>query len=65
MEDIIVIKEYLNVFPKDLLELLLDREVELSIDLLPGIGPISKTPYKLAPAQMKELKEQLQDLIIY
>ena len=61
MEDIIVIREYLDVFPKDLLELLPDREVELPIDLLPGTGPISKAPYRLAPAEMKELKEQLQE----
>jgi hypothetical protein len=32
-----------------------DREVELSIDLLPGTGPISKAPYKMAPTKLREL----------
>ena len=36
-----------------------DREIEFSIDLLPGSGPISKAPYRMTPAEMKELKEQL------
>ncbi|XP_075492534.1 uncharacterized protein LOC142530596 [Primulina tabacum] len=39
-----------------------DREVEFSIELMPGIVPISKVPYRLAPAEKKELKDQIQDL---
>jgi hypothetical protein len=39
-----------------------DREVELSIDLLPGTDPISKAPYKMAPAKLRELV-QLQELL--
>ena len=34
----------------------LDREVEFSIDLVPGTAPISKAPYRMAPAELKELK---------
>uniref|UniRef100_A0A2N9G313 RNA-directed DNA polymerase n=1 Tax=Fagus sylvatica TaxID=28930 RepID=A0A2N9G313_FAGSY len=40
-----------------------DREIEFSVDLLPGSGPISKAPYRMAPAELKELKEQLQELL--
>ena len=39
-----------------------DREVKLSIDLLPSTGPISKAPYKMAPAKLRELV-QLQELL--
>ena len=63
IEDIAVVREYPDVFPEDLPGLPPDREVEFSIDLLPGIGPISKAPYRMAPAEMKELKEQLEELL--
>ncbi|XP_021759493.1 uncharacterized protein LOC110724382 [Chenopodium quinoa] len=39
------------------------RDVKFTIDLVPGIGPISKAPYKMALAKMKELKTQLDDLL--
>ncbi|RVW14225.1 Retrovirus-related Pol polyprotein from transposon 412 [Vitis vinifera] len=40
-----------------------EREVEFTIDLAPGIAPISKAPYKMAPMELKELKIQLQELL--
>ena len=40
-----------------------DREIEFSIDLLPGTAPISKAPYRMAPTELKELKEQLVELL--
>ncbi|XP_073120516.1 uncharacterized protein [Henckelia pumila] len=40
-----------------------DREVEFSIDLVPDTVLISKAPYRLAPTEMKELKEQIQELL--
>ncbi|XP_068323172.1 uncharacterized protein [Pyrus communis] len=39
-----------------------DRDVEFTIDLLPGINPISLTPYRMAPVELRELKVQLQEL---
>jgi len=59
IEDITVIREYPDMFPEDLPGLPLDREVEFSIDLLPGTGPISKAPYRMTLVEMKKLKEQL------
>ncbi|WMV57899.1 hypothetical protein MTR67_051284 [Solanum verrucosum] len=41
----------------------LEREVDFRIDLLPDTQPISISPYKMAPAELKELKEQLKDLL--
>ena len=40
-----------------------EREVEFTIDLLPEAAPLSKTPYRMAPAELKELRDQLQELI--
>ena len=62
-EDISVVKEFPDVFSEDLHGLPPEREVEFTIDLVPGTGPISKAPYRMAPAELKELKEQLQDLL--
>jgi hypothetical protein len=39
-----------------------DREVEFVIDLLPGIAPISKRPYRMSVEELKELKKQLTEL---
>eukprot|EP00261_Vitis_vinifera_P040692 XP_019081935.1 PREDICTED: uncharacterized protein LOC109124301 [Vitis vinifera] len=39
------------------------REVEFTIDLVPGTGPMSKAPYRMAPVELKELKVQLQELL--
>ncbi len=63
LEDIPMVREFPDVFPKELLGLPPDREVEFSIDLLPGTGPISKAPYRMAPTELRELKVQLQELL--
>jgi hypothetical protein len=56
-----VVKEYPNVFPEELPGMPPDRDVEFIIDLLPGIGPIAKTPYKMDIDELKELKKQLKE----
>nr|GEY15462.1 putative reverse transcriptase domain-containing protein [Tanacetum cinerariifolium] len=38
------------------------RPVEFQIDLIPGAAPVARAPYRLAPTEMKELSEQLQEL---
>ncbi|GJT65769.1 putative reverse transcriptase domain-containing protein [Tanacetum coccineum] len=43
--------------------LLPEREVEFTIELIPGAQPISKAPYIMAPVELKELKDQLQELL--
>ena len=40
-----------------------DREVEFTIDLIPGTEPISIPPYRMAPAELRELKAQLEELL--
>jgi len=39
----------------------LEREMEFAIELVPGTAAISKAPYRMAPAELTELKTQLQD----
>ncbi|GJR08626.1 hypothetical protein Tco_0791278 [Tanacetum coccineum] len=51
-----------EVFPEDLLGLHPARPVEFQIDLILGAAPVAQAPYRLAPSEMKELSEQLQEL---
>ncbi|KAM1233492.1 hypothetical protein ACFX2J_003185 [Malus domestica] len=62
VEEVGVVRHYPDVFPADLPRLLPDRDVEFSIDLLLGTDPISLTPYRMAPAELRELKIQLEEL---
>ncbi|GJU73505.1 reverse transcriptase domain-containing protein [Tanacetum coccineum] len=63
LEDIPVVKEFLDVFPEDLPGLPPVRQVEFQIDLIPGAAPVARTPYRLAPSEMQELSNQLQELM--
>jgi len=63
LENIRVVKEYSDVFPEDLPGIPPERDVEFSIDLVPGTGPISKAPYRMAPSELAELKKQLAEMI--
>ena len=51
-----VVCEFIDVFPEDLPGLLPIREIEFTIDLIPGTSPISIPPYRMAPTELKELK---------
>ena len=63
METIPVVKEFLEICPKELIGLPPNRELEFTIDLISGSVPISQAPYRMAPLELKELKVQLQDLV--
>src|ERR1044072_4711969 len=58
-----VVQEFEDVFPKDVPALPPVRDVDFTIDLVPGTGPISIAPYLMAPAELAELKDQLEDLL--
>ncbi|GJW21050.1 putative reverse transcriptase domain-containing protein [Tanacetum coccineum] len=62
IEDVPVVKDFPEVFPEDLLGLPSTRQVEFHIELIPGAAPVARAPYRLAPAEMKELAEQLKEL---
>ena len=63
LENIPVIREFLDVFPEELPGVPPDREVDLSIEVVQGTTPISRAPYRMAPTELKELKTQLQELL--
>ncbi|GJR29554.1 putative reverse transcriptase domain-containing protein [Tanacetum coccineum] len=60
--DIPIVRDFEDVFPDDLSGLPPQRQVEFRIDLIPGATPVAKSPYRLAPSEMQELSEQLQEL---
>ncbi|GJS23952.1 putative reverse transcriptase domain-containing protein [Tanacetum coccineum] len=63
LEDVPVIHDFPKVFPDDLPGLPPPRQVEFKIDLVPGAAPVARAPYRLAPSEMKELSEQLKELL--
>ncbi|KAL0556820.1 hypothetical protein IC582_005337 [Cucumis melo] len=58
-----LVRDYLDVFSKELPGLPPHREIEFAIELESGTVPISRAPYRMAPAELKELKVQLQELL--
>nr|GEW82932.1 reverse transcriptase domain-containing protein [Tanacetum cinerariifolium] len=63
IEDIIVVREFPDVFPEDLPGLPLIRQVEFQINLIPGATHVARSPYRLAPSEMQEICNHLQELI--
>ncbi|XP_058765788.1 uncharacterized protein LOC131639302 [Vicia villosa] len=57
--EIPVVCDFPDVFPEDITSLPPEREAEFSIDLVPGTAPISITPYRMSPIELRELKNQL------
>ena len=55
--------DFPDVFSEELLGLPPHREIEFSINVVPGATPTSITPYQMAPVELKELKLQLQELL--
>nr|GEY28320.1 reverse transcriptase domain-containing protein [Tanacetum cinerariifolium] len=62
LKDLPVVQEFPEVFPENLPGIPPTRQVEFRIDLIPGAAPVARAPYTLAPSEMKELSDQLQEL---
>nr|GEZ92047.1 hypothetical protein [Tanacetum cinerariifolium] len=62
LKDILVVREFPDVFSEDLSGLPPSREIEFRIDLIHGAMPIAKSPYRLAHTKMQELANQLKEL---
>ena len=56
-------REFLEIFSNDLSGIPPKWEIGFGIDLLPDTNPMSITPYRMAPAKLKELKAKLKDLL--
>ncbi|GJX33976.1 hypothetical protein Tco_0245533 [Tanacetum coccineum] len=61
-EEIVVVRDFPEVFLDDLSGLPPIREIEFRIELIPGAIPVAKSPYRLAPSEMEELSGQLKEL---
>ncbi|GKF53172.1 putative reverse transcriptase domain-containing protein, partial [Tanacetum coccineum] len=62
LEDVSIVLHFPDVFPEDLPGLPPTQQVEFQIDLIPGAAPVAWAPYRLAPSEMKELSDQLNEL---
>ena len=58
-----VVCEFPEVFPDEIPDVPPEREVEFSIDLVPGTKPMSMAPYRMLASELAELKKQLEDLM--
>ena len=63
VQNVLVVCEFSDVFPEELPGLPPEREIEFCIDVVPGMDPISMPPYRMAPTKLKELNEQLKELL--
>jgi hypothetical protein len=63
IQDILVVCEFPDVFPKDLPGLPPERDVEFVIELKSSMAPISRRSYRMPPNELAKLKTQLQDLL--
>lgn len=63
IDDILIVQELPEVFPAYVPGLPPVREIEFTIDIIPGTGPISISPYRMSPSKLSTLKNQLDDLL--
>jgi hypothetical protein len=62
LEDFSVLQKFEDVF-QEILGFPPRREMDFSIDLVPGAAPVSKTPYRMSTPKLKELQMQLEELL--
>ncbi|GJR34195.1 hypothetical protein Tco_1209879 [Tanacetum coccineum] len=62
LKDIVVVRNFSEVFPDNLSVLPPSREIKFCIDLIPEAMPVMKSPYRLAQSEMEELSSQLKEL---
>jgi hypothetical protein len=61
--EVLVVNDFANVFPEELLGMPPDRDIEFLIELKPGTAPIYKTLYRMATPELAELKEHIKELL--
>ncbi|GJS74337.1 putative reverse transcriptase domain-containing protein, partial [Tanacetum coccineum] len=62
LEDVPTVRDFLEIFPEDLPGLPPSQQVEFQIELVPGVAPVARAPYRLAPTELQKLSTQLQEL---
>ncbi|KAG0476522.1 hypothetical protein HPP92_013363 [Vanilla planifolia] len=63
LQDVPVVCEYPEVFLEELPGLPPDRAIEFELQLMSGVEPVSKAPYRMAPAELQEVKVQIHELL--
>lgn len=63
LESTLIVREFPEAFPCELSGLSPKREIDFEINLVLGAISISKAPYRIAPAELKELMIQLQEFL--
>jgi len=63
IQSISVASEYVDVFPDEVSGLPPSRDIDFTIDLIPGAGPVSMAPYRMAPVELTKLKKQIEELL--
>jgi hypothetical protein len=59
LEDHPTLREYRDVFSKEVLGLPPRRDIDFSIELAPGVVPVSRTPYRMSTPELIEIKLQI------
>nr|GEU79645.1 putative reverse transcriptase domain-containing protein [Tanacetum cinerariifolium] len=62
VKDVPIVQDFPKVFSEKLPGLPPARPIEFQIDQIPRVAPVARAPYHLAPSEMKELSEQLNEL---
>jgi hypothetical protein len=62
LENYAAMKEFEDVF-KEVPGLPPRRNIDFSIDLMPGVAPVSKTPYRMSTLELKELQMHLEEIL--
>ncbi|XP_058781838.1 uncharacterized protein LOC131656074 [Vicia villosa] len=63
IDELLVVREFPEVFPDQIPDVPPEREVELSIDLVPGTKHVSMEPYRMSASELAELKKKLEYLL--
>src|ERR1044072_868259 len=62
-DELPVVNEFPEVFPEDVSELPPEREVEFTLDLIPGTSPVPMAPYRMSASELSEVKKKLEELL--
>nr|GEY17931.1 hypothetical protein [Tanacetum cinerariifolium] len=60
--EIVMVRDFPEVFSDDQSGLPPIREIKFRIELIHGVTPVAKSPYRLAPSELEELSGQLKEL---
>jgi hypothetical protein len=63
LEQLPVVREFVDIFPKELPGMPSERELEFTLDIKLGTEPIARTPYHMSTPELQELIMKLKELL--